>query len=65
MQAWESTTNVVGFAPSEFNAPAGTKAVYLAGEFNGWKPDDLKMDGPDASGTFERKQPPAATNISC
>ena len=36
--------------------PAGTKAVYLAGTFNDWKPADLKMDGPDASGSFEHKQ---------
>ena len=43
-----------------YKAPAGTKVVYLAGEFNDWKPDDLKMDGPDASGTFERKQTLAA-----
>jgi peroxiredoxin/mono/diheme cytochrome c family protein len=39
-----------------YKAPAGTKAVYLAGDWNGWKPDDLKMDGPDGTGTFERKQ---------
>lgn len=29
-------------------------AVYLAGVFNDWKPDDLKMEGPDKDGTFTR-----------
>jgi peroxiredoxin/mono/diheme cytochrome c family protein len=43
-----------------FKPPAGTKDVYLAGEFNDWKPADLKMAGPDASGTFELKQSLAA-----
>jgi peroxiredoxin len=33
----------------------GTKAVYLAGTFNDWKPTALKMDGPDGSGRFETK----------
>ena len=33
-----------------YKPPAGTKAVYLAGEFNGWKPDDLKMDRPGRRG---------------
>ena len=28
------------------------KAVYLAGEFNEWKPTGHKMDGPDKVGTF-------------
>ncbi len=39
-----------------YKAPKDTKAVYLAGEFNDWKPADLKMEGPDAAGTFELKQ---------
>jgi peroxiredoxin len=39
-----------------YRPPAGTKAVYLAGEFNEWKPAELKMDGPDSSGQFELKQ---------
>jgi mono/diheme cytochrome c family protein len=39
----------VGF---RYLAPAGTKTVYLAGEFNSWKPDGHKMDGPDAAGWF-------------
>ena len=30
-------------------------AVYLAGVFNGWKPDDHKMEGPDKSGTYSTK----------
>jgi hypothetical protein len=33
-------------------APAGTKAVFLAGEFNNWKTNAHKMDGPDAKGLF-------------
>ncbi len=39
-----------------YKAPKDTKAVYLAGEFNDWKPGDLKMNGPDESGAFELKQ---------
>lgn len=35
-----------------FQAPRGTKAVYLAADFNGWKPNGHKMDGPDADGWF-------------
>jgi peroxiredoxin/mono/diheme cytochrome c family protein len=35
-----------------YQAPAGTKAVFLAGSFNGWKPDGHRMDGPDAEGRF-------------
>ena len=31
--------------------------VYLSGEFNQWKPDDLKMDGPDAEGFFTKTMP--------
>lgn len=29
-----------------------TKEVYLAGEFNDWKPTAHKMGGPDAKGVF-------------
>ena len=43
-----------------YKPPAGTKEVYLAGEFNDWKPADLKMAGPDASGAFELKRTLAA-----
>ncbi len=39
-----------------YRPPTGTKAVYLAGEFNEWKPADLKMDGPDDTGHFQFKQ---------
>jgi hypothetical protein len=39
-----------------YEAPAGTKSVYLAGGFNEWKPADLKMDGPDDSGQFHLKR---------
>jgi peroxiredoxin len=35
-----------------YAAPPGTKTVYLAGSFNGWKPADHKMEGPDAEGVF-------------
>jgi len=35
-----------------YRAPAGTRVVYLAGEFNGWKPTGHKMDGPDSDGRF-------------
>jgi len=38
-----------------YQAPVGTKAVFLAGEFNDWKPDAHKMDGPDAKGLFTTK----------
>ena len=38
-----------------YKPPAGTKAVFLAGSFNDWKPDILEMEGPDASGQFEKK----------
>src|SRR5262249_44028951 len=30
-------------------------AVYLAGDFNKFKPDELKMDGPDAEGVYSIK----------
>jgi peroxiredoxin len=35
-----------------YKAPPGTKVVYLAGEFNCWKPTTHRMDGPDESGRF-------------
>lgn len=35
-----------------YQAPSGTKVVYLAGSFNDWKPADHKMEGPDATGAF-------------
>ncbi|HZV07114.1 MAG TPA: redoxin domain-containing protein [Gemmataceae bacterium] len=38
-----------------YQAPAGTKAVYLAGSFNDWKPTGHKMDGPDAKGAFNTR----------
>ena len=38
-----------------YRPPAGTKAVYLAGSFNDWKPTALKMDGPDAAGRYQAK----------
>jgi len=38
-----------------YHPPDGTKAVYLAGAFNDWKPTALKMDGPDASGFYQTK----------
>jgi len=38
-----------------YKAPAGTKTVFLAGTFNDWKPDVLEMEGPDASGRFQKK----------
>jgi thiol-disulfide isomerase/thioredoxin len=34
-------------------SPAG--AVYLAGSFNEWKPEGLKMDGPDNTGAYSTK----------
>jgi hypothetical protein len=39
-----------------YRPPAGTKAVYLSGNFNDWKPTATKMDGPDDSGHFQAKQ---------
>jgi predicted alpha/beta superfamily hydrolase len=33
-------------------APAGTRSVSVAGEFNEWRPDQLTLAGPDASGTW-------------
>jgi peroxiredoxin len=46
-----------GLCEVEFHylAPPGTEAVYLAGEFNGWKPTGHKMDGPDANGLFSTR----------
>jgi peroxiredoxin len=38
-----------------YKPPAGTKSVFLAGTFNDWKPDVLEMEGPDASGVFQKK----------
>jgi 1,4-alpha-glucan branching enzyme len=38
-----------------YQAPAGTKTVFLAGEFNNWKTDAQKMDGPDGKGLFTTK----------
>jgi peroxiredoxin len=38
-----------------YQAPPGTKAVFLAGEFNHWSTNARKMDGPDASGLFTTK----------
>lgn len=35
-----------------FKANAETEAVYLAGEFNDWKPTAHRMDGPDDQGLF-------------
>jgi hypothetical protein len=35
-----------------FQAPQGTREVYLAGPFNDWKPTGRKMDGPNEKGEF-------------
>ncbi len=35
-------------------------AIYLAGEFNHWKPDALKMDGPNDDGFYTTTLPLAA-----
>jgi len=35
-----------------FKAPAGTMAVYLAGEFNGWRPDLDLMSDDDGDGVW-------------
>jgi 1,4-alpha-glucan branching enzyme len=43
------TTEGVEFA---FKAPAGTQAVYLAGEFNGWRPDIDLMSDEDGDGIW-------------
>jgi peroxiredoxin len=39
-------------ATFRYQAPPGTKAVYLAGTFNDWKPTAHRMDGPDDQGVF-------------
>ena len=38
-----------------YHPPDGIRSVYLAGTFNDWKPNALKMDGPDASGDVQSK----------
>jgi hypothetical protein len=38
-----------------YRPPSGTRAVYLAGTFNDWKPTALKMDGPDDLGRFQTR----------
>ena len=38
-----------------YRPPAGVKTVYLAGEFNDWKPTGHKMDGPDQAGLYRTK----------
>ena len=40
--------------------------MYLAGEFNDWKPAGLKMEGPDGIGKFQVKKtlPRAITSTS-
>ena len=35
-----------------FEAPPGTNAVYLAGEFNGWRPDLDLMSDDDGDGVW-------------
>jgi len=35
-----------------FEAPPGTNAVYLAGEFNGWRPDLDLMNDDDGDGIW-------------
>jgi hypothetical protein len=37
-----------------FQAAPAVKTLYLAGEFNGWKPAGLRMDGPDNKGLFTK-----------
>jgi 1,4-alpha-glucan branching enzyme len=39
-----------------YRPSAGTKSVYLAGDFIEWKPSELKMEGPDSSGHFTLKK---------
>lgn len=38
-----------------YRPKAKAEAVYLAGTFNEWKPTDLKMEGPDATGAYIAK----------
>jgi peroxiredoxin/mono/diheme cytochrome c family protein len=52
VQKSDDGTHVVTF---RYRPPAGTKAVYLTGIFNDWKPNALKMDGPDDSGRYQTK----------
>lgn len=39
-----------------FKPKAAAEAVYLVGDFNDWKTDDLKMEGPGADGFYTAKQ---------
>jgi peroxiredoxin/mono/diheme cytochrome c family protein len=39
-----------------YKPTSAAQAVYLSGEFNNWKPDELKMDGPDADGFYTATQ---------
>src|SRR5262245_17080972 len=39
----------------KYRPQAPAAAVYLAGSFNEWKPDGLKMEGPDQSGVYSTK----------
>ena len=39
----------------QYQPKPGTKAVYLAGEFNKWNKTDHKMEGPDAQNRFTTK----------
>jgi hypothetical protein len=38
-----------------YRPQAPAEAVYLAGSFNEWKADGLKMEGPDTTGTYSTK----------
>ena len=38
-----------------YQAPTGTKTMFLVGEFNHWNTTAQKMDGPDATGQFTTK----------
>jgi peroxiredoxin len=38
-----------------YRPPARAEAVHLAGTFNEWKPDSLKMQGPDKTGAYTTK----------
>jgi peroxiredoxin len=37
-----------------YKPPVAASKVYLAGDFNEWKPDDLEMRGPDQAGFYTR-----------
>ncbi len=37
-----------------YKPPVAANKVYLAGDFNEWKPDDLEMRGPDQAGFYTR-----------